>query len=114
MLSETNAIVIGGLGGIGSAICHSLIQEKVQKLAIFDIHDSVTPEFLNKVTYEKCSIDNLDQLKVAFDKTWKNFNGFNLVINSAGIVNEQNAQKVFAINTVISSNIYFKFFRLYL
>ncbi|XP_063701058.1 alcohol dehydrogenase 1-like [Culicoides brevitarsis] len=104
MLSETKAIVIGGLGGIGSAICHSLLQQKVQKLAIFDIHDAITAEFVDKVTYEKCRIDQKDDLKNAFEKIWEIFGGFNLVINSAGIVNEQDVEKVFAINTIGAIN----------
>lgn len=102
MLSETKAIVIGGLGGIGSAICNSLLENKVQSLVIFDIHETLTDQFMNKsnVRYVKCSVESREELKVAFDSVWHSFNGFNLVVNSAGIVRESSPEKVFAINTV--------------
>lgn len=48
----------------------------------------------------KCGIENRDNLKDVFEKIKEEFGELNLVINSAGIVNEQNAEKVFAINTV--------------
>lgn len=102
MLSATKAIVIGGLGGIGSAICNALLDNHIQKLAILDIHDELTDEFRNKsnVRYVKCSVESRKELKTVFEGVWRDFDGFNLVINSAGIVNDQDPEKVFAINTV--------------
>lgn len=102
MLSESKAIVVGGLGGIGSAICNSFLEQKIKHLIIFDIHEDISDHFRSKsnVTYMKCHIDNREELKEAFNSVWKKFGTVDLVVNSAGIVNEQDAEKVFAINTV--------------
>uniref|UniRef100_A0A336MXQ6 CSON009008 protein n=1 Tax=Culicoides sonorensis TaxID=179676 RepID=A0A336MXQ6_CULSO len=106
MLSNINAIIIGGLGGIGSAICRELLGQNIKKLAILDIHDKISNEFQDKlnVKYIKCGIECRDTLKNAFENIWSEFDGFDLVINSAGIVNEMNPEKCFSVNTLGAIN----------
>uniref|UniRef100_A0A336LCY8 CSON009007 protein n=1 Tax=Culicoides sonorensis TaxID=179676 RepID=A0A336LCY8_CULSO len=106
MLTNINAIIIGGLGGIGSAISKKLLDENINKLAILDIQDSVSTEFQNKlnVKYVKCSIENRHEMKNVFENIWNEFDGFELVINSAGIVNERNPEKCFNINALGAIN----------
>lgn len=102
MLSDYKAFVIGGLGGIGSCICKTLLSQNVSKLAIIDLRDDLPDSFkdLSNVIYYKCGIEEKSKLRDVFNDISKQFNGFNLAINTAGVSDETNYEKTFSINTV--------------
>lgn len=102
MLSGKKVIVIGGLGGIGTEICKSLLENGVEKLGIIDMQERLTSDFEGNslVSYTKCSVDNREELRKAFENFKISFNGIDMAINSAGIVDESNYERAFSVNTV--------------
>lgn len=107
MFSDTKAIVIGGLGGIGRCVCLTLLAQKVSKLAIIDLHDGLLDLYgenikLKNVIYRQCGIHEKVKLREVFTEIWKELNGFNLAINTAGVSNEWDYETTFKVNTVMS------------
>lgn len=102
MLSNRNAVIIGGLGGIGTFLSRALLQNNVKNLAIFDILPDATDEFKSNanVTYLQCNITDENALRDAFQKIWSEFSGFDLIINASGVLNEIQPEKAISVNTV--------------
>lgn len=102
MFSSNKAIVLGGLGGIGSSICQTLLNNNIDKLAIIDLADEVSEKFKsnNSVKYVQADMGDKDQLRRSLDLIWFEFEGFDIIINAAGIANERDPEKTFTINAV--------------
>jgi len=102
-LKDKSVLVIGGLGGIGVEIVKSLLANKAQKIAIFDIAEEPRLEVKDlvkdiKFLYQKAPVDQRDVLKASMEKVVHEFGGIDILINSAGICNEQDPEKVISVN----------------
>lgn len=113
-----NAVVTGGAGGIGYAICVELLKKKMTKLAIIDVHDNfhveeklraIFPEatilFVNGSVATECDVEKaLNTIKEAFGSIY-------VIVNSAGVINEKSVQLAMDINLV--SRIFFRLIEQY-
>lgn len=110
-----NVLITGGTGGIGHGIAKKLLQFGVevskssrfvfffpnicfsilQNVGIFDIADkantilSLQNEFpKNSIVFYQCDIQNRFELNFAYKKFINDFSYIDIVVNSAGIMNE--------------------------
>lgn len=100
-------LITGAAGGIGYKTAEELLRNGVQAITILDAnaslgHTSVTTlqkEFgKNRVIFLQCDVCQQDQLKESFEKTLETFKRLDIVINNAGIANEQLVEQVMNIN----------------
>uniref|UniRef100_A0A336KD69 CSON014230 protein n=1 Tax=Culicoides sonorensis TaxID=179676 RepID=A0A336KD69_CULSO len=107
-LNEKAVIILGGLGGIGKAICKCLNQNGVKKLAIIDILNEdcavaifkfldISSSELNLI-YKKCCVTDKDLLNQHMSEIKSEFGSLDIVINAAGIANEIDPEKLIAVN----------------
>jgi len=103
------AIVTGGLGGIGKCYIKSLLKEGAKGVSIWDIDDKCAKNFLDELEKEfgygkaiffKVDMSDNTQIENAYEKTVAHFDQLDIVVNNAGIVNEENVKKVIQINLV--------------
>ncbi|KAK4872357.1 hypothetical protein RN001_014386 [Aquatica leii] len=107
MFKEKIALVTGGVGGLGLEYVKTLLQRGIHGVSIVDInseHGKEVEENLNKeygsnkVIFLEADVSQKDQLKSAFEASFKHWNGLDIVINNAGIMNEQNWEKTISVN----------------
>jgi len=100
-------IVTGGGQGIGQSYC-SILLKKGMKVCLCDIQDipakqfiaSLANEYKDKIVFQKCDVSSMNDFKDAFEKTLQVFGRIDLVINNAGILNEQEWKKTIEINFI--------------
>lgn len=100
-----NAVVTGGAGGIGYAICREFLKNKIKKLAIIDLVDPDNVETTLKkdfpeatVLFVKGSVATETDVEKALNAVKDAFGQFYVLVNNAGISNEKNAQLTMDIN----------------
>ncbi|EJY57918.1 AAEL017337-PA [Aedes aegypti] len=101
------AVVIGGTGGIGVEICKKLLSSGISKLAILDVNE-LSPEAIANIascnpTAElvsaRCDITNKLNLEdVIRFQVMEKFGYIDLLVNSAGTVDERDPGRLIAIN----------------
>lgn len=100
------AIVTGGAQGIGAAISIELLK-KNYKVCVGDIQVSKAKEFVKEqqLIYGKeniieclCDVTKETDYKNIFDLTLATFHRIDVLINNAGIIREQDPQKVIEVN----------------
>ncbi|XP_063703027.1 15-hydroxyprostaglandin dehydrogenase [NAD(+)]-like [Culicoides brevitarsis] len=103
--SDKSALIIGGLGGLGKAICQELVENGISKIGIIDLLEETEVNiktFLKSDSihfiYRKCSVTEFDSLKTAMKSIKDEFGCLDILINAAGIANELQHQKVIDIN----------------
>jgi len=103
--SNTSAIVLGGIGGIGKEISLQLIRHGVQKLAIIDVIDegtvnaSLESEFKNiKFIYKQCSVTDESGLRKVMGQIKDELGWVDVIVNSVGVLDERNAKRTIDIN----------------
>lgn len=112
MTSIETVVIIGGCGGIGFVTCQELIKKTTLKsLVIIDVmEESIAKEIFVKITlkqqflYHQCSVDDEATLEQVFSKIKHELRQIDVVINAAGIVNEQNTLETLSINTIGTIN----------
>ncbi|CAL1290200.1 unnamed protein product [Larinioides sclopetarius] len=101
------AIVTGGSQGIGRAYVSALLNIGM-KVCICDVKEELAKEFLesfptserNKVIFQKCEVTSPEELRSAFEKVTSVFGGIDVVINNAGIADEQNWRRTIEVNFI--------------
>lgn len=100
------ALVTGGASGIGLAIVKKLLESNVKGVGIVDFSEvnwnnaksSLSQKYGNKIYFVKADVSNKEELKNAFEKIVEKFKNLDIVVNNAGILDEDNWQKMVAIN----------------
>ncbi|XP_015929916.1 15-hydroxyprostaglandin dehydrogenase [NAD(+)] [Parasteatoda tepidariorum] len=101
------AIVTGGAQGIGKSYCLELLKEGM-KICLCDVSENAAEDFIKKlpenlkenIFFQKCDVTSFNDFKDAFDKTIERFGQINLVVNNAGIMNEQEWKKTIEVNMI--------------
>ncbi|KXJ74246.1 hypothetical protein RP20_CCG014070 [Aedes albopictus] len=111
------AVVIGGSGGIGVEICKKLLLSGLSKLAIVDVNELPTETIRDQIAAcnttaqivsIKCDITNKSNLDDAIrGRVLAQFGYIDLLVNSAGTVDERNPERLIAINVtgVVNSSL---------
>ncbi|XP_076024829.1 15-hydroxyprostaglandin dehydrogenase [NAD(+)]-like [Genypterus blacodes] len=105
-LSGKVAVVTGAAHGIGRAITEILLQNG-GKVALLDINEAVGKSL--KLSFDKqygqdhtlflrCDVQSEEQFKAAFQKAKETLGGIDIMFNNAGILDEDQMEKVIAIN----------------
>jgi acetoacetyl-CoA reductase len=107
------ALVTGGTGGIGTAICVKLAQAGCKVVATY-VHEEHAQEWKKQMAdagYDmaivKCDVSNLDDCKTMGDKLNADFGGVDVLVNNAGITKDGTFRKMSADqwNAVMSVNL---------
>lgn len=76
-------------------------------MALFDVCDSrnvvedLSSQFIGKrISFQEVDVRNRSEVKSAFEKVFTDFGGVDIVINAAGIIDEQNPDNTIAVNLV--------------
>uniref|UniRef100_A0A182PIK4 Alcohol dehydrogenase n=1 Tax=Anopheles epiroticus TaxID=199890 RepID=A0A182PIK4_9DIPT len=106
-LANQSAVVFGGCGGIGMAICQQLLKHGVKKLCIVDVVQlSETNVSRLKecgsdalILSKMCDISNRTELKQMLEKdVIEALGSIDILVNSAGIVESDVPDKVIGVN----------------
>ncbi|KAF5287300.1 hypothetical protein FQR65_LT02173 [Abscondita terminalis] len=101
------ALVTGGVTGLGQEYVKQLLQNGIEGITIIDVNHNLGNEIEEKLMNEYGSdrvffiyadVSKTDQLKDAFDTSFKHWNGLDIVINNAGMINEQDWNKTISLN----------------
>ncbi|XP_063697529.1 alcohol dehydrogenase-like [Culicoides brevitarsis] len=111
-MSFKTVVVIGGCGGIGLATLQELNENfNIQFLVIIDIlEEASAQELLNKslktdkFLYFQCPVENISALSEVFQTINSKTSSLDVLINAAGVVDEQNIARTFNINTIGTIN----------
>lgn len=102
-----SAVVTGGVSGIGLEICRSLLKNGLKNLAIIDVAngDTVATELSKefpgrKILFRTVNVAKRDEIDKIFFEIKKFFNGFDILVNCAGIYNDNDFQLTFDVNVV--------------
>ena len=118
-LEEKSVIITGGLGGYGLAICELILKRKGRVLLTDLKSDSEAEEILSNrfkdafeakcVLYTKCDVTSEADIEAAFVKAQKDLvagdGHVDILINNAGIVGEDQWQRIYDINIVSEKSI---------
>ncbi|XP_022090280.1 15-hydroxyprostaglandin dehydrogenase [NAD(+)]-like [Acanthaster planci] len=105
---ETVAIVTGSAEGIGKAFAEVLLQRGVKGVCLADINETKGKETEKelkkygeeKVVFVKCDITSEADLEALFTKTKEKFGTVNLLVNNAGVQDEQNWRLCVNVNVI--------------
>ncbi|XP_034840402.1 15-hydroxyprostaglandin dehydrogenase [NAD(+)]-like [Maniola hyperantus] len=106
-LIDKVVLVTGAANGIGAAIVREFLKEGVKFVSILDIEeksgDHLEKELAikhgkDKVKFFKCDVTKDDELFAAFKKTIDQNGGLDVVVNNAGIANDEMYKKEIEIN----------------
>ncbi|XP_049938363.1 15-hydroxyprostaglandin dehydrogenase [NAD(+)]-like isoform X2 [Schistocerca serialis cubense] len=101
------AIVTGGASGIGLEMVKHLLQAGLKGVAILDMAEAVGKAAVSPMESEfggkraifiRADVTKADQFKEAFKKASTTFGGLDIVINNAGVLNEDNWELTIAVN----------------
>ncbi|XP_045782268.1 uncharacterized protein LOC123878933 [Maniola jurtina] len=101
------AFVTGGASGIGAALVKRLLEEDVKHVAVLDaaeeaglvLQNELNTKFKeNKVSFIKCDVTDKERFLEAFEKVRDKNGNIDLVINSAGILDDTPESYVREIN----------------
>ncbi|XP_063389092.1 15-hydroxyprostaglandin dehydrogenase [NAD(+)]-like [Cydia fagiglandana] len=103
-IQGTTVVVTGGASGIGLAIADAFLQHGAHRLILLDLNAqqadqaaaTLNAKHGNKATFIQCDVTkDLDKVTKVILDTYKRVD---VLVNSAGIVNERNPRKVIEIN----------------
>ncbi|XP_059613682.1 15-hydroxyprostaglandin dehydrogenase [NAD(+)]-like [Phlebotomus argentipes] len=104
--SNKSALITGGTGGIGAAICEDLLKNGIENVAVLDMH-SEEPAIVNewrkkfsnaKIRYFQVDVSSHEQLEKCYAEFVKEVKSLDIVVNCAGIFNENIYRKVVEVN----------------
>ena len=109
-LQGKSALILGGVGGLGKATVKSFIEAGVNRIGVIDIlNDEKAKDVLSdlleshanlRFVYRKCGVEDESTLRVAMTDIYRELSGFDLVVNSVGILNEQDHKSTIMVNLV--------------
>ncbi|XP_070160986.1 15-hydroxyprostaglandin dehydrogenase [NAD(+)]-like [Polyergus mexicanus] len=106
-IQEKTVLITGGANGIGYCTARELLRGGAKAVAIVDLPDSngeTAVEELNKefgadhATFLIGDVMNADELTACFDKAIESFGTLDIVINSAGIMNDAEWEQMVDVN----------------
>jgi len=90
-LSGKVAVVTGGAGGIGKALCEELVGEGA-KVVVSDVQDELLTETVRElqdrggeVIGVRCDVSEIESVRALADRTWDTFGACHLLVNNAGV-----------------------------
>ncbi|XP_058792633.1 uncharacterized protein LOC131665051 [Phymastichus coffea] len=103
---EKIVVITGGTCGIGLSIVKKLLTTEIKVIALFEL---VTPNSAkvffeleeihgNRVEFYSCDVTNTLKLKGNFDKVHEKYKTIDILINNAGIINENALERMIDIN----------------
>ncbi|KAF5303986.1 hypothetical protein FQA39_LY01771 [Lamprigera yunnana] len=109
------ALVTGGAEGIGKALAKELLKNGAKGVTIVDAHKEAATETLEeisnefgkeKVIFAEVDVSNKYHFEGAFKKTIEKFSNIDIVVNSAGLSNEVDWERMVGVNVngMISGN----------
>jgi len=103
MTLNGSALVLGGLGGIGLEIVKHLIKAGIEKIAVIDLPENASETLLKAVEgiafiYRSSRVDDELALKATMGDISKEFGGLDIVVNSVGIIQEAEQEKMISVN----------------
>ncbi|XP_062544161.1 alcohol dehydrogenase 1-like [Armigeres subalbatus] len=116
-LKDKSAVVFGGLGGIGFEIGKHLFRSGISKLFLLDVLPNLDGDKRAElhscnvdgvIFYEQCDITKKDRMTKLFRSVIiPRLHFIDIFINAAGIINEQDPERVVAVNLtgVINSSL---------
>ena len=94
------ALITGGTGGIGTAICIKLAQAGCKVVATY-VHEEQAVEWKKKMADAgfdmatvKCDVSSFDDCKAMGEKLNANFGGVDILVNNAGITKDGTFRKM--------------------
>ena len=85
------AVVTGGAGGIGKALCEELVGEGA-KVVVSDVQDELLTETVRElqdrggeVIGVRCDVSEIESVRALADRTWDTFGACHLLVNNAGV-----------------------------
>lgn len=106
-IKDKIVLVTGGANGIGFSCVTELLRNNAKCVVILDLPTSngeaavakLIKEFgKNRAIFMPCDVTNAEQMTSCFKKTLNDLKGLDIVINNAGIANEQQWERMIAIN----------------
>ncbi|XP_049545984.1 alcohol dehydrogenase 1-like [Anopheles darlingi] len=116
-LKHQKAVVVGGAGDIGGAICQNLLQEGVETLCVLDVVDltEASRQQLQEsnreatILFKHCDIANRAALlEILGGDVAKAFGSIDILVNSAGIASSEVPDQLINVNltAVINSSLF--------
>lgn len=108
------ALITGGLGGIGLSLGKEFLRSGLKGVALIDINNSNLPQIQEELSKEFSSdkflivctdITKTVEVENAFLCTIEKFENIDLVVNCAGISDEENWEKTIEVNYIASYRI---------
>ncbi|KAM7356030.1 photoreceptor dehydrogenase [Cochliomyia hominivorax] len=100
-----NAIVTGGASGIGLQVVKQLLMHEVHKVAIIDIQDNLEEIVILRAAFPaqhllliKMDVSNAKGMEATYEEILKTFGHLDIVVNVAGIFNDQDVQRTLMVN----------------
>ncbi|KAF5296388.1 hypothetical protein FQA39_LY12507 [Lamprigera yunnana] len=105
-VAEKVALVTGGAAGIGYAIAEAFLQNHLKGVAIVDIDEeagvraetSLSRKYSDRVIFIKTDVSERTQFDDAFKETVKKFKNLDIVVNCAGLLDENDWEREIAVN----------------
>ncbi|GJQ75737.1 hypothetical protein Trydic_g17809 [Trypoxylus dichotomus] len=106
-LAEKVALVTGGLSGIGASCVEDFLKNGIKGIVVADINsaEEIIQNFNAKygegrVTFVKTDVSERESFANAFQKTVDTYNNIDILINAAGIIEQDDWQRVIQVNLV--------------
>ncbi|XP_054734395.1 alcohol dehydrogenase 2 [Anastrepha obliqua] len=102
---DKRAVITGGASGIGLQVCKQLLANEASKIAIVDIQEN--PEDISKlraahptqtILLIKMDVTNRQGIADTYEELKKTFGTIDIVVNVAGIFNDQDVQRTILVN----------------
>uniref|UniRef100_A0A1B0CHV3 Putative 15-hydroxyprostaglandin dehydrogenase n=1 Tax=Lutzomyia longipalpis TaxID=7200 RepID=A0A1B0CHV3_LUTLO len=101
-----SALVTGATGGVGQAICEQFLKYGIEDLAVVDLsakEPSIVGKWRQKysntsITYFSVDVSCQDDLQRCYETFVKGIKSLDIVVNCAGIFNENHPRKMVEVN----------------
>ncbi|XP_059608019.1 15-hydroxyprostaglandin dehydrogenase [NAD(+)]-like [Phlebotomus argentipes] len=106
-LKGKSALVTGGSGAIGKAICEELLKNGIKNLGLIDLQpgESTVNDWKSRfpsvfITFYRADVTLQEDLELCFKKFTEEIQNLDIVVNCAGILNESEFKKVIEVNLI--------------
>ncbi|XP_068629701.1 15-hydroxyprostaglandin dehydrogenase [NAD(+)]-like [Battus philenor] len=111
-LNDKVVLITGAATGIGARVVRLALDEGAKHVAVLDIAEEAgialqnelnSKHGNNKASFIKCDVSNAEQLLAAFDKVKNKFGYIDVVVNNAGILNDNHKMYVKQIDVNVTA-----------